>query len=40
MAQERWDIEVLFLNGPLSMQSSIWYQGPVVRMGKDQVLMV
>ena len=34
MAQERWDIEVLFLNGPLSMQSSIWYQGPVVRMGK------
>ncbi|MBM74233.1 MAG: hypothetical protein CMK59_02425 [Proteobacteria bacterium] len=35
MAQERWDIEVLFLNGPLSKQGPMWFQGPVVRIGKQ-----
>ena len=34
MAQERWDVEVLFLNGPLSMRASLWFQGPLVRIGK------
>ena len=34
MSQERWDIEILFLNGPLSMQASLWFQGPLVRIGK------
>ena len=35
MARERWDIEVLFLNGPLSKQGPMWFQGPVIRMGKQ-----
>ena len=34
MSQERWDVEVLFLNGPLSMRASLWFQGPLVRIGK------
>ena len=35
MSQKRWDVEVLFFSGPLAMQGPIWYQGPVIRIGRN-----
>lgn len=33
MSQERWDVVIRFLTGPLSLQPEQVYRGPVVRMG-------
>lgn len=35
MAQERWDVVVRFLNGPLQWQGDIVMRGPVVRVGSN-----
>jgi hypothetical protein len=35
MSQERWDVVLRFLDGPLSMSGDIVAQGPVVRIGAD-----
>lgn len=35
MSQERWDVVLRFLNGPLSYQTDVVCRGPVVRMGAN-----
>jgi hypothetical protein len=35
MSQERWDIVLRFLDGPLAMREDLVLQGPVVRVGAD-----
>jgi hypothetical protein len=35
MSQERWDIVLRFLDGPLSLGEPVVMQGPVVRIGAD-----
>lgn len=35
MSQERWDVVLRFLDGPLSYQGDIVCRGPVVRMGAE-----
>ncbi|MBM4368236.1 MAG: transglycosylase SLT domain-containing protein [Deltaproteobacteria bacterium] len=35
MSQERWDVVVRFLNGPLQWQGDIVMRGPVVRIGSS-----
>ena len=35
MSQERWDVVLRFLDGPLSLQGDVVMRGPVVRMGAN-----
>ena len=35
MSQERWDVVIRYLSGPLSMQEDQVYRGPVVRFGAN-----
>ncbi|MBN1336756.1 MAG: transglycosylase SLT domain-containing protein [Deltaproteobacteria bacterium] len=35
MSQERWDVVVRYLTGPLSIQGEQVYRGPVIRMGAN-----
>lgn len=35
MSQERWDIVLRFLDGPLALREDLVLQGPVVRVGAD-----
>ncbi len=35
MSQERWDVVLRFLDGPLAMQEEVVAQGPFVRIGAD-----
>ena len=35
MSQERWDIVLHFLTGPLALREDVVAQGPVVRIGAD-----
>jgi hypothetical protein len=33
MSQERWDVKLVFLNGPLSVRGEVVLRGPVIRIG-------
>lgn len=35
MSQERWDVKLRFLEGPLAFQGELTYRGPLVRMGAN-----
>ena len=35
MSQERWDIVLRFLSGPLALQGDLVLRGPVVRLGAN-----
>ena len=35
MSQERWDVKLRFLEGPLAFQGDVVYRGPLVRMGAN-----
>ena len=33
--KERWDIELLFLDGPLADNRPRWFKGPTIQIGTD-----
>ena len=33
--EERWDIELLFLDGPLADNRPRWFKGPTIQIGTD-----
>lgn len=33
MSQQRWDVKLVFLNGPLAVQGQVVLRGPVIRIG-------
>ena len=40
MSQERWDVVIQFLDGPMGMQGEKVFRGPVVRMGANPLTLM